>query len=355
MSDEQLTEEFRFREYAKAIVEDLLCLKLGDALSINTEEVDLDFAKVVAEVALATTDVTVKIVVIDNGKPSQVLEFDPAPPAHLPRSYAMLRLSHVRKKVGEGRFLDVIVDGNDLVTVQKLGHLADPVVLDRRIAVPWSVVEVYDRDDVDAWDSIHRKIDLNIPNQSLAAAYRSQSLQNSEIEEILFKGEGTDFSVVVPGESLYCGGMRSLDSGREFLIGMDFDRLSFLVDKDSVQGRFLADVNVFGKTKTTEFVFESGRLVSWTHTPELDSLLSFDEQLRQVGFISMRDREIIVNLGGATLDALSEVPISEDLLPSWFNMSLYTLKCYLREPFDILCTDRAGVTRVIARDGLFLE
>ncbi|MBO7349665.1 MAG: aminopeptidase, partial [Spirochaetales bacterium] len=89
MSDEQLT-------YAKAIVNDLLALRLGDALSINTEESDVPFAKLVAKEALSVTDVTVKIVVTNNGKPTQVLEFDPTPPAHLPRSYAMLRLSHVR-------------------------------------------------------------------------------------------------------------------------------------------------------------------------------------------------------------------------------------------------------------------
>lgn len=348
MSDEQLT-------YAKAIVNDLLALRLGDALSINTEESDVPFAKLVAKEALSVTDVTVKIVVTNNGKPTHVLEFDPTPPAHLPRSYAMLRLSHVRKAVDAGSCLDVIVDSNDMGAIQKLGHLADPVVLDRRIAVPWCVAEVFDDDDDSSWEALGRKIALNIPNQSLSAMYRSKSLENSDIAELYFTGEGTDFSVSVPKESLFAGGHKVLQSGREFLTGMDFDRLSFLVDKDSVNGYFTADVTVMGKRQRIRFEFLDGRLVSWSESSELERLLSFDEQLKRVGYISMRDNEVIVNLGGAILDALSDVPISEELLPSWFNMSLYTLRCHLGRSIDICSTDGNGISKVLAKNGVFVE
>ena len=348
MSDEQLT-------YAKTIVEDLLALRIGDALSINTEEEDVPFAKLVAQTALPVTDVTVKIVVTDKGKPSQVLEFDPAPPAHLPRSYAMLRLLHVKKAVKEGDYLDVVVDGNDMGAIQRLGHLADPVVLDRRIAVPWCVAEVFDEDDDSSWEALGKKIALNIPNQSLSAMYRSRSLEHSDIAELYFTGEGTDFSVSVPKESLFAGGHKVLQSGREFLTGMDFDRLSFLVDKDSVSGYFTADVTVMGKKQRIRFEFKDGRLVSWTRSAELERLLSFDEQLKRVGYISMRDNEFIVNLGGALLDALSDVPISEELLPKWFNMSLYKLSCLLDRNIDICCTDGNGISRVLARNGVFIE
>lgn len=354
MSSEQLTESV-YGEYARSIVEDLLCLRLGDALSINTEEADLPFAKEVASAALKVTDVTVKIVVIHQGKPSQVLEFDPAPPAHLPRSYAMLRLSHVSKAVSDGSYLDVVVDGNDLGAIQKLGHLADPVVLDRRISVPWCVAEVYDEDDSQSWDALIRKISLNIPNQSLSAIYRSQSLENSDIAELYFKGEGTEFSVSVPKESLFAGGHKVLSSGREFLTGMDFDMLSCLVDKDSANGVFTADVTVLGHPQKASFEFENGKLVSWTHSPQLDRLLSFDEQLGRIGYISMRDNEFVVNLGGAVLDSLSDVPISEELLPDWFNMSLYTLRCSLGRNMDVCSTDRNGITKVLVKDGVFLE
>lgn len=88
---------------------------------------------------------------------------------------------------------------------------------------------------------------------------------------------------------------------------------------------------------------------------QLERLLSFDEQLKRVGYISMRDNEVIVNLGGAVLDALSDVPISEELLPQWFNMSLYTLRCDLGKNIDICCTDGNGISKVLAKNGVFVE
>ena len=88
----------RYENYAKVIVNDLLNLRVGDALSINTDERDVEFAKKIARIALAITDVTVKIVVIEKGRPVQVLEFDPTPPAHMPTGFAMLRLSHREMK-----------------------------------------------------------------------------------------------------------------------------------------------------------------------------------------------------------------------------------------------------------------
>ena len=344
-----------YQKYAKAITDDLLGLRPGDALSINTEERDLEFARTVAQRALEITDVTVKVVVTNKGKISQVLDFDPAPPAHRPVAQAMLRICHRSPAVTEGDFLDVVVDPTDLGAIQKLGHLAEPVVLGRRIAVPWCVAEVYDEEDDESWDAVFRKIDLNIPNQSLSAMYRSRSYETSGITEMHFEGEGTSFSVGVPSESLFRSGHQILASGREFLSGMDFDRLSFLVDKDSVNGRFRADVTVFGVRKTVDFTFENGLLVDWTHSQALDRLLSFDELLRRVGYITMRDNEIIVNLGGALSDALSQLPVSEELIPDWFNMSLYTLECVLERNLDVSCTDSNGITRQIARDGVFLE
>ena len=63
----------RYENYANTIIKDLLGLRTGDALSINTDERDVEFAKTIARIALPVTDVTVKIVVIEKGKPVQVL------------------------------------------------------------------------------------------------------------------------------------------------------------------------------------------------------------------------------------------------------------------------------------------
>ena len=56
----------KYEDYADSIITDFLDLRTGDALSINTDEKDLDFARLIARKAIEVTDVTVKIVVIEN-------------------------------------------------------------------------------------------------------------------------------------------------------------------------------------------------------------------------------------------------------------------------------------------------
>ena len=346
----------RYIDYANAIVNELLSLRLGDGLFIYTDERDLDFAKLIANTALSVTDVTVKIVVIGDGKPENVMEFDPAPPAHAAKSYAMLRLSHDSlKEAAEGPVLDMIVDPNDLATVQKLGHLAEPVVLNRRITVPWCVAKVFDDEDNGSWKAIEQRIAIGISNQNLLTRYRRESLQNSDLCEMHFSGEGTDFSVSIPREGLFVGGTQVLPSGREYLAGIDFDKLSFLVDRMSTTGTFKAFVTVFGKSFMADFSFKDGYLVDWTHVDVLDRLLGFDENLHRVGYISFRDREFTVHLGGAIVEALSDAPEDEADIPEFFNTSLYTLKCNLPWDVDVTCTGSNGITREVVRKGEFLE
>lgn len=344
----------KYENYAKTIINDLLGLRVGDALSINTDERDVEFAKTIARLALPVTDVTVKIVVIEKGKPVQVLEFDPTPPAHLPTGFAMLRLAHKERKKLEGKLLDVVVEPTDMGAIQKMGHLAEPVVLGRRIAVPWCVADVYDDED-SAWDEIERKISFNIANLGLVSLYRAQKLNDIGIVQLKITGEGTDFTVDVPAETLFHGGHHELASGRQFLSGMDFDTLNLLVDRKSADGCFTADVEVFGKPQRICFGFSNGVLKSYSHSPELERLLSFDEDIRRVGYISFSDKGICVNLGGAPVDALRVIPATEDDLPEFFNTSLYTLRCRLSGKIDVLATGSNGIDLEIMHDGMFVE
>ena len=344
----------KYENYAKTIINDLLGLRVGDALSINTDERDVEFAKTIARLALPVTDVTVKIVVIEKGKPVQVLEFDPTPPAHLPTGFAMLRLAHKERKKLEGKLLDVVVEPTDMGAIQKMGHLAEPVVLGRRIAVPWCVADVYDDED-SAWDEIERKISFNIANLGLVSLYRAQKLNDIGIVQLKITGEGTDFTVDVPAETLFHGGHHELASGRQFLSGMDFDTLNLLVDRKSADGCFTADVEVFGKPQRICFGFSNGVLKSYSHSPELERLLSFDEDIRRVGYISFSDKGICVNLGGAPVDALRVIPATEDDLPEFFNTSLYTLRCRLSGKIDVLATGSNGIDLEIRHDGMFVE
>lgn len=345
----------RYENYANTIVKDLLNLRIGDALSINTDERDVEFAKTIARIALAITDVTVKIVVIEKGRPVQVLEFDPTPPAHMPTGFAMLRLSHREMKNLEGELLDTVVEPTDMGAIQKMGHLAEPVVLGRRIAVPWCVADVYDEQDETFWNALERKISYNIANLGLVSIYRAQKLNDSGIVQLNIRGDGTDFTVDVPSETLFHGGHHELSNGRNFLSSMEFDRLDLLVDKNSAEGFFTADVEVFGRHREIRFEFEKGKLKSYTKSPELDRLLSFDEEIERVGYISLKDGEVAVNLGGAPVDALRILPPSEEELPAFFNMSLYTLKCVISGKTDVFATAQSGIGLEIMKESVFTE
>lgn len=342
-------------DYARTIIEDLLKLREGDALSINTDEKDLEFAKMIANEAIGTTNVTAKIVVTENGRPTQVLEFDPAPPASDPKAFAMLRLAHEKETAKvEGPLLDVIVDKEDLSAVQRLGHLAEPVLLNRRISVPWCVAKVHDEDD-ERNEEIARKIALNIAEQSLSADYRRKYLEHSDSVHLHMTGDGTDFTVDVPEDARYVGGTQTLPNGRSFLRGLDFDVLSFITDCNSLDGSFKATATVLGRPYEGTFTFKEGRLVDFTHTKEMDTLLSFDENLGKPGYFSFRDKQFTLHMGGSIVEGLDEEPEDETLLPEYFNRSLYTLALHLDSRLSIFATDCKGRTTELVRKGFFLQ
>lgn len=344
----------KYEDYADSIITDFLDLRTGDALSINTDEKDLDFARLIARKAIEVTDVTVKIVVIENGRPAQVLEFDPTPPAHLPKSVVMLRLSHEKTVSQDGPMLDIIVGQEDMGALQKLGHLADPLVLDRRIAVPWCVASVYDDDD-DAWNSLRRTLDVGVSSLNLSSIYRSRRLEEMGLSEMSICGEHSDLRLGVAPSSRFVGGHQVLASGREFITCVDFDRLSFNVDRSCADGHVRCTVTALGKRQEADLVFKDGRLADWTHTPELDRLLDFDENLHRIGYVSFRDNEVLLHLGGALVEALDILPPSEEMLPDFFNTSLYRITCILEGNLDISCTDASGIPHEIVRNGVFTE
>lgn len=344
------------QEYAKSIVTDLLKLRATDALSINTEEIDLEFAKKIANIALEITKVTVKIVVTENGKPTQVLEFDPAPPALDPQGFAMLRLAHESEddKQDNNEYLELIVDKDDLVTVQKFGHLAEPILLNRRISVPWCVARIYDY-NTQQWKDINNKLELGISDQSLVADYRRQYLQQSDSVLLHITGNNTDFTVQIPEGSRFLGGTQVLPNGRKFLNGLNFDVISFITDCNSLDGKLEAHSKVLGKEIDCKLVFKDGKLVDWTHSKELDSLFNFDENLKKPGYISFKDKEFILHLGGSLVEGLDTIPENEDLLPEYFNKCLYTLKLHLDPKLSIFATNCQGKTTELVRKGYFLQ
>lgn len=353
MAVEQMTD--LLHEYADVIASKLLKLTEGTLLSVNTEECDFDFARIVANTALKYTKTTVKIVQTVNGRPSDVIDFDPEGLAVKPNGYAMLRIAHVYPQLDTSeKTLDIIVDKNDLKTVQKLGHLAQPVVLNRRIAVPWASVKVFNPSDL-RWNDIKELTGGNIENACLVADYRKKFLSHSDVHEMVISGDNFQLKVCIPEDTLFVGGSTKLSNGKTFISGFDFETLNVNSDCNSAEGTLKGKAVIFGKPQIIELTLKDGLIVSHSNSPELSRLLEFDQNLRKIGYLSMADRKFSVHFGGALLDCFENEPETEDDIPAYFNQSLYTFEVELDEKLNISFSDCSGKVTELVRKGFFLE
>ena len=220
--------------------------------------------------------------------------------------------------------------------------------------MPWCVASVWDDDDP-AWTDLVSTLDVGVSSLELASRYRSRRLEDMSLADMKIRGPHTDLELTVAPSSRFVGGHQVLSSGREFISCVDFDRLSFNADRSSACGRAHGVATVLGKRQEVDLVFGNGRLTDWTHTPEMDRLLDFDENLKRVGYVSLRDGEMVLHLGGALVEALDILPPDEEMLPDFFNTSLYTLSCTLEKGLDVVCTDSNGIPHEIVKNGLFAE
>ena len=83
----------------------------------------------------------------------------------------------------------------------------------------------------------------------------------------------------------------------------------------------------------------------------MDRLIELDEGLRRPGYISLRDNEVVLYLGGALTDSLEIRPEREEDLPDFFNCRLFTIKCIVSEKLDMSLNGQ----QIIIKDGLFVE
>lgn len=337
--------------YAKTIVNDLLCLRPGDALSVNTEECDFDFARTVANTALETTCTTVKIVQTIDGRPSEVIDFDPEfTKALQPSGYAMLRIAHIKQETEQGKTFEVIVEKDDLRSIQKLGHLAEPVVLNRRISVPWATVPFYDANDT-RWEKIENFVNSKTSDLVMLADYRKNYLNHADIDSLRIRTDSTDLELSIPEDSVFKGGSASLPSGRKFVSGVDFEVFDVNTDCNTVNGTACGKAKILGKTYDLILEFKDGMVVKHSPCPDLDKLFAFDANLRKVGYITLGDKLVKLHLGGALTDCLEET----EELPSWFNDCLYTVELELEGRTNITFTDCSDKEKELIRKGLFLE
>lgn len=330
--------------YIDSIINCLLRLESGEALSINTEEKDFEFARNIALAACEVTSVPVKIVVTVNGRPSDVIDIDPQGTALDPVRHVLLRLEHMENREMPQDALDIIVEETDFPTLQKLGHLAEPLSFGRRIALPWCVVPA------------NPETEPSIDNDRIIAVdYRKRYLNSKKISSLMFSGNHTGFEVDVPSDVYFFGGSTVLSSGRSFVSTADYEKLGVSLDCNSLDGRLRACAVIFGRKQVLDLEFKNGKLVSYSNSRELARLLEYDVNLRKAGWISMKDRDFRLYLGGSPMDGLEGIYEDEEGLPSFFNRSPYSLELELETDLNIYSYDSTLAKTELVRKGFFLE
>lgn len=344
-----------FDRYSDIIVNSLLRVEEGESVSINTEEADFEFARIIASKVVEISKVSAKVVVTENGKPVDVIDFDPPVRGFEAKTISMLHLQHYdRKPNQDSDILEVLVDKDDLKTVQKLGHLADPVILNRRINIKWCTVPSYYPDDM-RLEKLVNDFSDDIDSKILATNYRKQFLNSVDIDKMSFKGEHCDFTVEIPENSKFTGGSRFLSDGKEYISGIDFQNIVTNIDCFSIDGWFEAQCCLNGKNESVRMEYKEGKITAFGGSNALGKFVNYDEYSAYPGYISLNDKSFSIILGASLVNCLKDEPENTEDLYNGFNLSLYKLECRLDERLNISYFDCDSTERELVRKGFFLE
>ena len=330
--------------YQDLITDKLLRLMKGDALSINVEEPDFPVAREIALAAALKTQVPVKIVVTSKGRPTDVVDIEPEGTFAQALSHVLLRLEPSSDDYGPVLLPDFDDESENFPLLQKYGHLSEPLSLNRRISVPWCVLP-----------SDREKLELINADKAIETDYRIRYINSLSPSLLEFSGEGNSFSLMIPPSVSFSGGTSVLPSGRSYLNSMNFDRIIAPVDCNSADGSIRARTVILGKECSVDLEFRDGVLVDCNAPREFRMLADLDDKLEKPGYISMRDKEFIVYLGGSVFEGIEGDFEDEEDLPEFFNRSLYSLKLELPENINIHCTGRDLKRTELVRKGFFLE
>lgn len=341
------------KEYATFVNVKLLNLREGDALSVNTEEITFSFAREIANSALEITHCPVKIVVTDNGRPVEVADFEPKGIAVQIKAMAMVRISSVTKEIELNEpSLNVVVDKDDLITCQKHNHLAEPIDLERRIAVPYCVVPYcFNNNEMKA--QVEKAVN-DFDSISAVVQFRKQNLLQKDIHTLHFISEFTDFTLDLPENVGFISNLNILSNGRKFNHSIETESIITDVDKNSLNGKFEAKCKVFGKNGIYKFEAENGVIHCLNPSFELKQLLSFDSDINKAGYLKFSDKRFSLFLGGAPIEPVLQ-DVNDNKVPDYLNTCIYALELVLDDKMSIISTDCEGKESEIVRKGFFLD
>lgn len=291
--------------YASYIINRQLRLETGEKLTVNCNEDTLEFAGTLSKMAAEATGVPVQLVYIRDGKVETVEEVDPDFTAKANGRAVMVHLASFPSFKA--------LDESDLSAreLQEYRLIAEPVITDRQISVPWATVYV----PTAAWaefvygqgattDSLwlmisdmlaldREGIDLMIRDSIHTS--RRKRIEEERITDIFIKGPSADLHLKRNRRARITGTLSTLRDGRSFEPTSPAEDTVIALDEFSGEGTFRTTYpfRLFDRVfQDAAVTIENGRIKSFSTEGgalHASKYLNIDEESGRVGELAIAD------------------------------------------------------------------
>ncbi|MGH0053546.1 MAG: aminopeptidase [Sphaerochaetaceae bacterium] len=388
--------------YVRLIIEVQLKLREGDSLSINSETSTLAFARMLAKKACLATRQTVTIVHTNHGKVVDAIPIEPEDKEIFRPPVQGAVMCHL-VDLDEHPYLtqiDLKSASEDIPILAKYGLLAEPVFLDRRIAVPWANIpypgprwalqllgtQASEEDMWKLFTFLYRIEDEYAfrfwEEQGNLLSYRKQKLNKQGQCTLQLVGDGWQLQATMAKDTLWAGGNHTLKNQRSFFPTLPVQALHTALDCRSATGTFSSSrpFHVLGQEiNGAHFTVSEGLITDYdakTGKDALDVLFSVDEEARRISEISLADNDTIesryldksihphfsreitssIAIGGFSLDNLTTQQSEADVKKSALCTSLVRLEIPVGDSHLSVNMNREdGTSLAIMEEGIFTE
>lgn len=291
--------------YSSYIINRQLRLETGEKLTVNCNEDTLEFAGTLSKMAAEATGVPVQLVYIRDGKVETVEEVDPDFTAKANGRAVMVHLASFPSFKA--------LDESDLSAreLQEYRLIAEPVITDRQISVPWATVYV----PTAAWaefvygqgattDSLwlmisdmlaldREGIDLMIRDSIHTS--RRKRIEEEKITDIFIKGPTADLHLKRNRRARITGTLSTLRDGRSFEPTSPAEDTVIALDEFSGEGTFRTTYpfRLFDRVfQDAAVTIENGRIKSFSTEGgalHVSKYLNIDEESGRVGELAIAD------------------------------------------------------------------
>ena len=291
--------------YASYIINRQLRLETGEKLTVNCNEDTLEFAGTLSKMAAEATGVPVQLVYIRDGKVETVEEVDPDFTAKANGRAVMVHLASFPSFKA--------LDESDLSAreLQEYRLIAEPVITDRQISVPWATVYV----PTAAWaefvygqgattDSLwlmisdmlaldREGIDLMIRDSIHTS--RRKRIEDERITDIFIKGPSADLHLKRNRRARITGTLSTLRDGRSFEPTSPAEDTVIALDEFSGEGTFRTTYpfRLFDRVfQDAAVTIENGRIKTFSTEGgalHASKYLNIDEESGRVGELAIAD------------------------------------------------------------------